>query len=185
MSAFEFVFSLFGLLLGLGLAAGLGGLARALNARHRVRIGWSTSLLALLLSCDLVTFWAYAWSVRELVPATFPALFYGFIVTAIYFISASLVFPDDADEWKDLEAHFVRQRRTVLGGIFVANALLIGATIGMVGWGPGWLTFRSFAITWSFFPLTATAIAANDRRIVLAAIVLLIALYPLSAVWTG
>jgi hypothetical protein len=185
MSAFEFVFSLFGLLLGLGLAAGLGGLARALNARHRVRIGWSTSLLALLLSCDLVTFWAYAWSVRDHVPATFPALFYGFMVTAIYFIAASLVFPDDPDEWKDLEAHFVRHRRTVLGGMLVANAMLIGATIAMLGTGAGWLSFRTIVVTWSFFPLTAIAMIASDRRIVLGAILLLIALYPLSAIWTG
>ena len=40
MSGFEFSFSLFGLLLGLALAEGLGGLSRALKARHEVRIGW-------------------------------------------------------------------------------------------------------------------------------------------------
>ena len=34
MSGFEFFFSLFGLLLGLALAEGLGGLARALKARE-------------------------------------------------------------------------------------------------------------------------------------------------------
>jgi hypothetical protein len=185
MSPFEFTFSLFGLLLGLGLAAGLGGLARALKSRHKVRIGWSTSLLALLLSCDLVTFWAYAWSVREHIPATFPALFYGFIVTGIYFVAASLAFPDDPDEWQDLEAHFARHGRTVLAGMFVANAMLIGATIKMIGFGPVWFGLRTIIITWSFFPLAATAILAKDRRIVLGAIVLLILLYPLSVVWTG
>lgn len=184
MSPFEFTFSLFGLLLGLGLAAGLGGLARALKARHRIRIGWSTSLLALLLSCDLVTFWAYAWSVRDHIPATFPALFFGFIVTGIYFVAASLAFPDDPDEWHDLEAHFVRHRRTVLAGMVVANAMLLGATLAMVGFGPAWYAPRTIIITWSFFPLAATAIIANDRRIVLGAILLLILLYPLSVVWT-
>lgn len=39
MSAFEFTFSFFGLILGLALAEGLGGLAKALKASHRVRIG--------------------------------------------------------------------------------------------------------------------------------------------------
>ncbi|HEX8193575.1 MAG TPA: hypothetical protein VF552_11825 [Allosphingosinicella sp.] len=183
MSDFEFVFSLFGLLLGLGLAAGLGGLARALKSRHRVRIGWSTSLLALLLSCDLVTFWGYAWSIRAHVPATFPVLFFGFVVTAIYYVAASLAFPDDPDEWEDLEGHFARHRRTVLAGMFVANAMLIGAAIALTGFGPGWLSLRTILITWSFFPLTAAAIVADDRRIVLGAIVLLIALYPLAVVW--
>ncbi|NYF31937.1 hypothetical protein [Sphingopyxis sp. JAI108] len=40
MSGFEFIFSLFGLILGLTLAEGLGGLAKALKASHKVRIGW-------------------------------------------------------------------------------------------------------------------------------------------------
>ena len=47
MSGFEFIFSLFGLILGLALAEGLGGLSRALKASHRVRIGWPTALLGL------------------------------------------------------------------------------------------------------------------------------------------
>ena len=42
MSGFEFMFSLFGLLLGLALAEGLGGFARSIEARHNVRIGWPT-----------------------------------------------------------------------------------------------------------------------------------------------
>ena len=43
MNGFEYIFTLFGLLLGLALAEGLGGLARALKARHRVHIGWPTA----------------------------------------------------------------------------------------------------------------------------------------------
>ena len=39
MNGFEYIFMLFGLLLG----QGLGGLARALKARHRVHIGWPTA----------------------------------------------------------------------------------------------------------------------------------------------
>ena len=58
MSAFEFVFSLFSLILGLALATGLGGLAKALKVRHKIRIGWLTTLLGLFVSLDLVTFWA-------------------------------------------------------------------------------------------------------------------------------
>ena len=44
MSAFEFIFSLFGLMLGLALAEGLGSLSNAIKARHKVRIGWATAL---------------------------------------------------------------------------------------------------------------------------------------------
>ncbi len=42
---------------------------------------------------------------------------------------------------------------------------------------------RNAVVTWSFFPVSALAIAAKDRRVVAACLVWLIALYPLSAVW--
>ncbi|NWO96362.1 hypothetical protein GY976_24845, partial [Escherichia coli] len=75
MSGFEFSFSLFGLLLGLALAEGLGGLSRALKARHKVRIGWATALLGIFVSCDVVTFWMYGWTLRDLLKLSWPMLF--------------------------------------------------------------------------------------------------------------
>ena len=80
MSGFEFIFSLFGLILGLALAEGLGGLSRALKASHKVRIGWPTALLGLFVSCDVVTFWMYGWAVRDLLPLGWPLMFGGFVV---------------------------------------------------------------------------------------------------------
>ncbi len=120
MSEFEFTMSLFGLILGLALAEGLGGLARALKASHRVRIGWPTALLGLFVSCDVVTFWMYGWAMRDLLPLSWPVLFGGFLITAVYFIAASLVFPDDPEAWEDLNAHFDKQYRKVIGGILLA-----------------------------------------------------------------
>ena len=182
MSGFEFIFSLFGLILGLALAEGLGGLSRALKASHRVRIGWPTALLGLFVSCDVVTFWMYGWNLRESLPLNWPILFGGFVVTAIYFIAASLVFPDDAEAWHDLDAHFDKQRRLVIGGVFLANVALLAVTVALVGT-KGLGTLRVIVVTWSFFPVALLAIAAKDRRLVCACLIWLIALYPLSAVW--
>ena len=86
MSEFEFAFSLFGLLLGLALAEGLGGLAKALKASHRVRIGWPTALLGIFVSCDVVTFWVYGWGMRSYVSFTWPTLFAGFLVTGTDYV---------------------------------------------------------------------------------------------------
>lgn len=108
MSSFEFVFSLFGLLLGLALAEGLGGLAKALKARHR---------------------------------------------------------------------------REVLAGMFAANALLLGATIGLLGWSLAWLSPRALVVSWSFFPLTLLAMFARDRRVIMGALGVLLLLYPLAVLW--
>ncbi|WP_260583422.1 hypothetical protein [Sphingopyxis sp. PET50] len=181
MSGFEFVFSLFGLILGLALAEGLGGLARALKASHRVRIGWPTALLGLFVSCDVVTFWMYGWAVREAIPISWPVLFGGFLITALYFVAASLVFPDDPEEWSGLDAHFDKHRRKVIGAVMLCNVALLAAVIAL-GAMPG-LDARNAVVTWSFFPVAALAIAAKDRRAVIGCLLWLIALYPLSAVW--
>jgi hypothetical protein len=77
MSAFEFVFSLFGLLLGLSLAEVLGGLARVLKQRKEVQLGWLTPLLGLLVMLDLTSSWALAYAIRDAIPATFLALAMG------------------------------------------------------------------------------------------------------------
>ena len=125
MSGFEFIFSLFGLILGLALAEGLGGLAKAMKASHKVRIGWPTALLGLFVSCDVVTFWMYGWAMQGQLPLGWPVMFGGFVVTAIYYVAASLVFPDDPEGWSDLNAHFDKHRRKVIGGIFLCNIALI------------------------------------------------------------
>lgn len=182
MSGFEFIFSLFGLILGLALAEGLGGLARALKASHRVRIGWPTALLGLFVSCDVVTFWMYGWAVRDALPLNWPVMFGGFIVTAIYYVAASLVFPDDPEGWGDLGAHFDQHRRQVIGGVFLCNVALMAVVIWLGGL-PAPTSLRAVIIAWSFFPVALLAIAAKDRRVVVGCLVWLIALYPLSAVW--
>lgn len=182
MSGFEFIFSLFGLILGLALAEGLGGLARALKASHRVRIGWPTALLGLFVSCDVVTFWMYGWGVRDALPLSWPVLFGGFVVTALYFVAASLVFPDDPEGWDDLTAHFDKHRRQVIGGVFLCNVALLGTVAALDGM-PAPTSLRTVIIAYSFFPVTLLAIATKDRRVVLGCLTWLIALYPLSAVW--
>lgn len=182
MSGFEFIFTLFGLLLGLALAEGLGGLARALKSKHHVQIGWPTALLGLFVSCDVVTFWIYGWAVRDLLPVNWPTLFGGFVITAIYFVSASLVFP--GDDWEEIDDHFERQYRTVLGGVLLCNIALLATVIALTG-SAGPLDVRTAIIVFSFFPVSLIAIFVRNRRVVIGCLVWLIFLYPLSAIWTA
>ena len=181
MSGFEFVFTLFGLLLGLALAEGLSGLARAMKSDHKVRIGWPTVLLALFVSCDVVTFWMYGWALRDLIPVNWPTLFGGFVVTAIYFVSASLVFPDANCD--DIDGHFQRQYRTVLGGVIGCNVALLTSTILLTGFPDSMVSLRAMIIVWSLFPIGLIAMMTSDRRVVIGCLIWLILLYPLSAIW--
>jgi hypothetical protein len=133
MSAFDFAFTLFGLLLGLSLAELFGGFARALRARHRVRIGWLSPLLALLMIVDLISFWIGAWNDRAGISVTFPTLLFGAAIAGLYYMAAALVFPDNVEEWRDLDDYYVTQKVWVVVAIQLSNWLVIAGNIMLYG----------------------------------------------------
>ena len=124
MDAFNFVFSLFGLLLGLALAEVLGGFGAALQERHKLRIGWLTPLVGLLVAFDLTTFWAWAWDARATVSAHYLVLLCALVITGVYYLAARMVFPHDRKEWPDYDHYYFTHRYWVIGGVLLANALL-------------------------------------------------------------
>lgn len=123
MSDFEFIFALFGLLLGLSLAEVLGGLAKAIEARLRpgsaIRIGWLTPLLGAFVILDLLSFWQAAWVVRDVVLVSGKALMAITVFASAYYLAAHLVFPREVGEQPDFDAHFFRVRRVVIGVMLV------------------------------------------------------------------
>lgn len=123
MSAFEFVFSLFGLLLGFSLVEVLSGLVRTMKLRGTVRIGWLTPLLGLFVMVDLTSFWSIAWQSRDLIPASFAMLLFGLAVCGVYYFSASMVFPEKPEEWPDFDEWAARHKHQVLAGILACNLI--------------------------------------------------------------
>ena len=131
MEAFDFAFTLFGLVLGLAMAEVLGGFVRVLKARGTaptgsaevvtVRIGWLTPAIAVLLVLDLLSGWMLAWMARTVMPLTFAALLGGTAASALYYIAASLVWPDDPRSWPDLDAWFDRHKAQIASAIALAN----------------------------------------------------------------
>ena len=130
MSQFEFIFTLFGLLLGLSIVEVLGGLARAIEARLRpgsaLQVGWLTPLLGVFVLLDLLSFWAAAWTSRDLVAISGGSLMAVTVFSSAYYLAARLVFPPDLDETPDLDAHFFRVRRIVLGAMFALLVVQLG-----------------------------------------------------------
>ncbi|MCW3836487.1 hypothetical protein ACFQ1E_10320 [Sphingomonas canadensis] len=123
MSAFEFVFTLFGLLLGFSLVEVLGGLARVVERRIRpgsaLRIGWLTPLLGLFVLLDLISFWGSAWAAREVLTVSSATLIGSLFFAGAYYLAAHLVFPGDLDGIDDLDAHFDRIKLPVMVPLFV------------------------------------------------------------------
>jgi hypothetical protein len=127
MDSFSFVFSLFGLLMGLALAEVIGGFGSALEMRHKIRVGWLCPLLGLLIAFDLTSFWMDAWQIRSAIPVNFLSLAAGLIIFGIYYLVAQLAFPDDLEKWPDLDAYYFAHRRWLIGGMWSCNML---ATLG-------------------------------------------------------
>src|SRR5262245_32657166 len=163
VTSFEFVFSLFSILLGLALAEVLGGFGRALQSRRKIHIGWLSSLLGLVVALDLTSFWSVAWTVHNTIPANYLSLLCGFLVTAIYYLVASIVFPHDLGEWPEYDVYFFAHKRLVLGGVLICNLLALAGqwALGLVPFGsPGdWFSIGLF------FPPLALAIWAPGKRL--------------------
>jgi hypothetical protein len=171
---FEFVFSLFGLLLGLSLAEVLGGAVRTLKARRRVRVGWLTPLLGLFVMLNLVSFWMGAWNAQALIPVAYPALLIGLAITGVYYMGASLVFPGDADEWPDFDVYYFEHRRQVLGGIWLCNILVFGLSWWMRAMAP-----TALALVVDGVPslLVAAAMISGSRLVGIVSLSGLVAIY--------
>ena len=180
MQEFDFVFSLFGLLLGLALAEVLGSFGRALNRRPARRIGWLTPLLGMFVMLDLISFWTSAWVIRESVPVNYLTLMLILAFTGVYYLIATLVFPSESDGEPDYDAHFFRQRKRILGGIAALNVVAYAVESWLNG--TMFRTEQTAVIVVVFFGLLAAASFVRSARAATAVMGLLVALYPVAAV---
>src|SRR5687767_2066655 len=180
MDNFSFVFSLFGLLMGLALAEVIGGFGGAIELRHKIRIGWLSPVLGLLIAFDLTSFWMTAWQVRGAIPINFLSLGGGLIIFGIYYLIAQLVFPDDLELWPDLDTYYFAHKKWLLGGVYICNMLALA--------GQELIGVKPFADPKIWYALTAFtvgmagAIFLPGKRTNLAFLLYQIALYPLLAI---
>ncbi len=132
MTVFEHSFSLIGLVLGLALVEVLGALIKTMKARHPVRIGWLTPMLATFIVMDTTTFWGICYENRDILPSIWPTLGVGLVLSATYYAAASMVFPLNEEEWPDLDAYFMQTKRLILGMLFAifAAVMVLQALIG-------------------------------------------------------
>lgn len=130
MSSFQLVFTVFNLLLGLAVAEVLRGFAKALKIRRggqKIRVGWLTPLLGLYFILDVAGFWMKAWEAQGSVHASYATLITVLFIVGVYYLVATLIFPDDPNEWPDFDDWYDRESRLVIGGMIFTNiALSIG-----------------------------------------------------------
>jgi hypothetical protein len=177
MSVFEYIFSLYSLLLGLALAHLLSGLAKVVEARDKVRLGWPTALLALQMMLTLAIFWEIAWRAREAVPDNSAALFASLIICGLLYFGAVLVIPSDAAKRRDLDSHFFKEKGTVLGCIFIANLVAYGWRYALMGSASfAYFSWADWVELGGFMCACAAGIFVKARRPVIAILTIMILL---------
>ena len=190
MSAFEFFFSFYGLLLGLSVAELVGGFARVLHERERIRFGWLTPALALFVAIDIATFWNQAWVIFRGAPFNTFLLIVSLSIAATFYVAASVTFPrvsaEGAHERIDMDAHFWTHRKLVFGCILGANLIVAVMVIILAQADPGFAKLAKSVTLWTgvaiFVVGTATAAFAPWRRVAVAAlaVVLLYSLWQMT-----
>jgi|tagenome__1003787_1003787.scaffolds.fasta_scaffold20988039_4 hypothetical protein len=177
MDSFSFVFSLFGLLMGLALAEAIGGFGKALELRHKIRIGWLLPLLALLITFDITSFWLIAWQNRPAIPIKFISLAAGLVIFGIYYLIAQLAFPEDIEKWPDLDVYYFAHRRWLMGGMYICNLLAMAGLqavgIAQLANASGWIVFLTFSLG------VAAVMFLPGKRLNIAALIYQLCLYPL------
>lgn len=189
MNSFEFVFSLFGLLLGFTLVEVLSGFVRATKSwrTHSGQlvegssVGWLTPLLAIFVLLDVASYWDNVWQIRELVAVGFDTIFGGLFIAAGYYFAASMVFPDEPHSWPNLDEWFWLHRRQVLGPLLIINSIWVVSYLALGAYSDASIT-RSIVLQGSYFLSLGVALFSRRASVVGIALGLLSLVYLYSAV---
>lgn len=186
MSAFEFFFSFYGLILGLSVVEIITGLVRVFKQRGRVRIGWLTPMLALFVLLDISSFWNMAWLAMQTLEVSYGLLVTGLVIAGIYYAAASLVTPDDLDAWPDFDAFYDAHKRYVVAGLAITNLLVFEivpmlTTDRLADLVAGWVSPKYLATTVVYFGLLLAIALMRNRRANMAFLAVLIGFYILHA----
>jgi hypothetical protein len=185
LDAFNFAFSLFAIVLGMSLVEVLSGFARALRRRRVVHLGWLIPLLAIFVMLDLASFWEWLWSGRRLINPGYGVLTIGLLVSGLYYLAASIVFPSEFGEGRqemheaDFDEHYVQHRRQVLGAI-MACSLITTAPIFVIHFHQ--VPQRTWIEAAIYYGALVTAMVSARKWLNIGALCVLIATFGFAAV---
>jgi len=137
-------------------------------------MGVLVPLLGLFVMLDLTSFWHGEWMARDWIKPEYGYLFVALVISGVYFVAASTVFPQGATTVAEFDAHYFENRRWILIAIFLCN-------LALFGW-EYWLDrHRLSLIRWLFVPeyfvLVLVAAFARSRWLSIACLAGLILLF--------
>lgn len=132
MSEFEYLSVLVSILIGLGIAHLLAGIARMIHRRGEYRLDAVHLLWTGALFWTLILNWWVFFESRELEVWSFDYFFVVVVWAVLFFLMAVVLFPPDMAEGEDYSVVFERNRLWFLG-LFIASSLSDILLTGMRG----------------------------------------------------
>ena len=123
MSGFDFVTLVFAIPVGLAIVEIAQGLSLSLRRRKDVRLGWLTPMLAIFLILNTAALLEVYWDWRGEIVVNSPILVSVLVLSILYYVAASFVFPHEVAKGDDLDDWFMENRRYSLGGTFLIFSL--------------------------------------------------------------
>lgn len=124
MSPFDFLAIIIAIPMGLALVEIAQGMSTTLRRRHEIKVGVLTPLLSLYLLLIISNAWLSLWGAQEVLTVERATLFFGLLVSVVFYIAASFAVPDAPKTGSDLDDWFLANRKFSLGGTFLLVTLV-------------------------------------------------------------
>jgi hypothetical protein len=121
MSGFEYLFTFYGLLLGLAIANVTTGFADMWRSRDDIETGWTTPLLGLFVLLAAAQQWVSFWGGREFLTMEPWNLTISMGVALPYIFISRGMFPRQQDKWRSLEDYYAAHSRVLMGMLMVPS----------------------------------------------------------------
>lgn len=128
MSAFEALFTFYGLLLGLAVANVTSGFADIYRRKARLRVGRTMPLLAVLILVSVVQQWLSLWNAQSLMPLNWATMLTCLGMALPYIFLSGIMIPE-ADDMVALDDHYAEHRRTILAALLVPLATSLATNL--------------------------------------------------------
>jgi hypothetical protein len=136
MTAFEYYFSFFTLIIGLAVAAVARGFGTMWQSRRSAPVGYLTPLLAAFLLLDMSRFWLGLWSRQEIAAMGPAALASVLCVTLPYVFATTVMFPAAPTDWVSLDDYYASHSRSIFAALLVSKVAAYVSDFALFGWRP-------------------------------------------------
>jgi hypothetical protein len=123
MAGFEFLFSFYGLLLGLAVANVTSGFADAWRRRHKWKMGAALPLLGLFILLAAAQQWASFWGARDVLTMGPWEILTSMGMALPYIFVSQGMFPLELEEGHSFERYYLQQSRLLLAVLLVPPAV--------------------------------------------------------------